>query len=165
MGLLAIYRLFKEWLITSLQSFPKEQFYVFGFNKEEQHKNVHLKKFSETEFIELLASAKAVMANGGFSFISEAVYLHKPIFSVPIENQFEQFVNASYIQQLGYGMHASAFDAESIKQFLNNLPTFQTKINTYSQDGNTTLFTNLQKTLNLIENWKLKVENKLRIEN
>jgi uncharacterized protein (TIGR00661 family) len=127
-------------LIASLQAFPKETFYVFGFNVEETHKNVQLKKFSEQEFITLFASAKAVMANGGFSFISEAVYLHKPIFTVPIENQFEQFVNASYIQQLQYGLHANDFDKKSITTFLKSLPTFQKNIDVYQQIGNEKLF-------------------------
>ena len=38
-------------LINLLQQLPQEKFLVYGFNKEEQHQNVHLKAFSETEFI------------------------------------------------------------------------------------------------------------------
>jgi uncharacterized protein (TIGR00661 family) len=130
-------------LVAQLHLHPKEYFYVFGFNKDEVIKNVHFKKFSEEEFIKLFASAKAVMANGGFSFISEAVYMHKPILSVPIANQFEQFVNASYIQQLGYGMHAANFTASNISHFLQQLPTYQTTINQYTQAGNEILFAEL----------------------
>jgi uncharacterized protein (TIGR00661 family) len=137
----------QDELLAQLHQFPKEYFYVYGFNKDEVIKNVHFKQFSETEFIKLLSSAKAVLCNGGFSFISEAVYLHKPIFSVPIANQFEQFVNSSYVQQLGYGIHSPNFDSNNITLFLENLSSFQTKINTYHQVGNKVLFTELNNVL------------------
>ena len=127
-------------LIEQLQKIESERFYVFGFNKDEQYKNVQLKKFSETEFIKLLANAKAVICNGGYSFISEAVYLHKPICSVPIANQFEQFVNAAYVQKNGFGRHFNQFTADNIKAFLFDINTFGNSLKKYKQDGNKKLF-------------------------
>jgi uncharacterized protein (TIGR00661 family) len=127
-------------LIEQLQKIKSEQFFVFGFNKEETHSNVQLKKFSESEFVKLLADAKAVICNGGYSFISEAVYLHKPICSVPIANQFEQFVNAAYIQKYAFGRHFNQFTADNIKAFLFDLPMFENNLKSYKQDGNKKLF-------------------------
>ena len=127
-------------LITQLQKVKSEQFLVFGFNKAETHANVQLKKFSESEFVKLLADAKAVICNGGYSFISEAVYLHKPICSVPIANQFEQFVNAAYVQKYGFGRHFNQFTADSIKAFLFDLTKFESNLNSYQQNGNKKLF-------------------------
>lgn len=139
-------------LIPILQEIPNEQFIVYGFNKEEQHGNVILKSFSEQEFIQNFASAKAVISNGGFSFISEAVYLKKPVCSVPIQHQFEQFVNAAYIQKLGYGLHFNEFDSDMIKAFLFDLPLFSTALNQTSHDGNKALFEGLEKIFKSIEN-------------
>lgn len=130
-------------LIGILQELKGETFHVYGFNKSEDHGNVQLKPFSETGFIEDLASAKAVIANGGFSLISECVYLHKPVCSIPIQNQFEQFVNASYIDKLGYGRHFHEFHADSIKAFLYDLGQFEKNLEGYKQKGNTELFEKL----------------------
>ncbi len=123
-------------LIKLLQEISKEKFHVYGFNKEEKHGNVELKPFSEEAFIKDLASAKAVISNGGFSLISEAVYLKKPVCSYPISKQFEQFVNAAYIDFLQYGKHLNTFTADGIKAFLYELELYREKINNYTQDGN-----------------------------
>nr|WP_262890471.1 MJ1255/VC2487 family glycosyltransferase [Rhodocytophaga rosea] len=122
-------------------------FYVYGFNKDEQDKNVIFKLFSEDGFVNDLAGAKAVIANGGFSFISEAVYLKKPVYSFPLQNQFEQFMNAAYIDKLGYGRHFTELKADFLKAFLYDLDSFTKNLSTYQQDGNTVLFEVLNKQL------------------
>ncbi len=115
-------------------------FYVYGFNKDERDGNVIFKTFSEEGFVKDLASAQAVIANGGFSFISEAVYLKKPVYSFPLKNQFEQFVNAAYIDKLGYGRHFENLTADNLKVFLYDLNIFKKNLSTYKQNGNEMLF-------------------------
>lgn len=127
----------------TLHQFPHEQFLVYGMNKEEQDKNITFKPFSEAGFIKDLASAKAVIANGGFSFISEAVYLKKPVYSFPINKQFEQWMNAAYIDKLGYGKHCNSLNAIDLKAFLVGIPTFEKNLLGYKQDGNKLLFEQL----------------------
>ncbi len=127
-------------MVDILQQIPNENFIVYGFNKEEVHGNVTLKSFSEIEFIQYFSTAKAVIANGGFSFISEAVFLKKPICCVPIKNQFEQFVNASYVDKLKYGRQFSEFNSDSIKSFLYDLPIFNKALSQYKHDENKALF-------------------------
>ena len=39
--------------------------------------------YNEDEFYDDLANSKAVVCNGGFTFITEAITLKKPIYSVP----------------------------------------------------------------------------------
>jgi uncharacterized protein (TIGR00661 family) len=130
-------------LIKTLQEVKTEKFYVYGFNKSEDHGNVILKPFSEAGFIHDLASSKAVLANGGFSLISECVFLHKPVCSVPVKNQFEQFLNASYIEKEGYGRHFNDFTPDLIKSFLYDLSLFEVNLQKYRQDGNKILFEKL----------------------
>jgi len=139
-------------LIKMLQEIPKEKFHVYGFNKEEKHGNVELKPFSEDAFINDLASAKAVISNGGFSLISEAVYMKKPVCSYPISKQFEQFVNAAYIDFLKYGKHLNVFSSEGIKAFLYDLDFYRENINKYSQDGNNETLKKLEEIIEGIEN-------------
>jgi uncharacterized protein (TIGR00661 family) len=102
--------------------------------------NLRHRPFHETRFIEDLASAKAVVAGGGFTLLSEAVYLHKPILSVPIARQFEQILNARYIDHEGYGLYAPAVDEAALQRFLGELPRFEERLSHYHQDGNQDLF-------------------------
>ncbi|WP_324671932.1 MJ1255/VC2487 family glycosyltransferase [Hymenobacter sp. GOD-10R] len=134
-------------LVPLLQGMPKQEFRVYGFNKEENHGNVQLRAFSEQGFIEDLASAQAVITNGGFSLISEAVYLHKPICAIPIPAQFEQFLNAAEVEKLGYGRHFTALTADNVKAFLYDLSTFEQVLSSYKQVGNTELFAHLDELL------------------
>lgn len=131
----------------SLQQLPNETFYVYGMNQDYTDGNVVFKPFSEKGFIDDLASAKAVIANGGFSFISEAVYLKKPIYSFPIHNQFEQWMNAAYIQKLGYGRHFDTLNADNLKAFLFDLNAFEKNLANYKQNGNEVLFGELREHL------------------
>ncbi|MGV3539333.1 MAG: MJ1255/VC2487 family glycosyltransferase [Rufibacter sp.] len=138
-------------LLQALQELPQETFFVYGFNKDEQHANVQLKAFSEEGFIQDLASAKAVVANGGFSLLSEAVYLHKPICSVPIPKQFEQYLNAAFVQKLGYGRYFPEFTPDGLKAFLYEVPRFQENLAQYQQEGNQILFNEIERQLNLLK--------------
>ncbi|RSK36014.1 MJ1255/VC2487 family glycosyltransferase [Hymenobacter metallilatus] len=134
-------------LVAQLQQLPGQEFRVYGFNKEESHGNVQLRAFSEQGFLQDLASARAVVTNGGFSLISEAVYLGKPICAVPIPAQFEQFLNAAEVEKLGYGRHFPAITPDNLKAFLYDLSGFETALRSYEQQGNKELFAALERLL------------------
>ncbi|WP_044013915.1 glycosyltransferase family protein [Hymenobacter sp. APR13] len=140
----------QQGVVPLLQALPGQEFRVYGFNKEESHGNVQLKAFSEQGFIDDLASARAVVTNGGFSLISEAVYLHKPICAVPIPAQFEQFLNAAQVQKLGYGRHFNTLTPDNLKAFLYDLSGFETALSVYKQEGNQELFRQLDEALNAL---------------
>jgi uncharacterized protein (TIGR00661 family) len=127
----------------TLGELPHETFVVYGMYKDESKGNVVYKPFSEAGFIADFASAKAVIANGGFSFISEAVYLKKPIYSFPIANQFEQYMNAAYIDKLGFGRHFTELGSDQLKAFIYDLNRFKKNLSAYTQMGNKVLFENL----------------------
>ena len=137
---------------TILHQIPNQIFYVYGFNKDVIDKNVIFKSLSEDGFVADLASAKAVIANGGFSFISEAVYLKKPVFSFPLKNQFEQFVNAAYIDKMGFGLHFDDFTSDNLKAFLFDLSSFLENLQHYNQIENEVLFGLLNDKLSEYEN-------------
>ncbi|MFC6225045.1 glycosyltransferase family protein [Hymenobacter artigasi] len=130
-------------LVPLLQQLPDQEFRVYGFNKQETHGNVQLCAFSEAGFIADLASARAVVTNGGFSLISEAVFLHKPICAIPIPAQFEQWLNAAEVQQMGYGRHFEAITADNLRAFLYSLRNFEAALAGYRQEGNAVLFAGL----------------------
>jgi uncharacterized protein (TIGR00661 family) len=102
--------------------------------------NLTYRPFDEQTFIEDLASARAVVCGGGFTVMSECVYLHKPLLSVPVGGQVEQVVNGRWLQHLGYGRTARAIDAGVLREFLDAVPSCEAKLATHEQDGNRVLF-------------------------
>ena len=117
-----------EKLVRKLKALKDEKFIVYGFNKNEIDGNLTYKEFNEDEFYDDLASSKAVICNGGFTFISEAIHLKKPIYSVPAIGNFEQTLNGFYVQKLGYGEYHEAMSASKVKAFLTKLPKYQERL-------------------------------------
>ncbi|MEM4336645.1 MAG: glycosyltransferase family protein [Candidatus Woesearchaeota archaeon] len=123
------------------------KFIVYGFDKEKTEKNIVFKKFNEKRFIKDLATSKGVIVNGGFSVISEALYLKKPILSIPIRNQFEQILNANYVKMLGYGDFSYSATKEAIENFLKRLNSFESVLKDYKHDNNKKLFIEVDKAI------------------
>ena len=103
----------------------RARFVVYGLGRSEKLGNVELRAFDEAAFVSDLASARAVIANGGFTAISEAVYLGKPILSVPVRGQPEQELNAAWVGELGVGESAPLLSSRVIDEFLARAPHFR----------------------------------------
>ena len=123
-------------LVRKLKALKDEKFIVYGFNKDEVDGNLTYKKFNEDVFYDDLASAKAVISNGGFTFISEAISLKKPIYSVPALGNFEQTLNGYYVERLGYGEYHEVMNAQRVKNFLERLPKYKKKLSTVKKTNN-----------------------------
>ena len=123
---IVVYQTSKESvkLIKRLKELKNEKFIVYGFNKDEIDGNLTYKQFNEDEFYDDLASAKAVICNGGFTFITEAITLKKPIYSVPARGNFEQLLNGYYVQKLGFGEYHDKMSVNRLEKFLNRLPKY-----------------------------------------
>jgi len=134
-------------LIDELNSIQGAKFVVYGLRKNAKHGNCTLKEFSEDGFVDDLASARAVVTNGGLSLIGEAVYLGKPIFSVPVRNQYEQILNARYLEELGYGLGAERIDANLLRLFLKESHKYAARVSRHKQDGNRELFDVVERVL------------------
>jgi uncharacterized protein (TIGR00661 family) len=122
-------------LVPTLQRLPGK-FHVYGLKRDEALGNVTLKGFSEDGFVRDLASARAVLAGGGFSLMGEAVYLGKPMLSVPLKGQFEQTLNALYLQKLGYGEYHRELSEAAIARFLERAPDYARNLGAHQQDRN-----------------------------
>jgi uncharacterized protein (TIGR00661 family) len=109
--------------------------------------NLRYRPFHEKRFIDDLASARAVIAGGGFTVLSEAVYLRKPVLSTPIRGQFEQVLNARYLEGEGFGLEAREIEPGIVNRFLEGLPRFEEALAGYRQDGNRHLFDALDEKL------------------
>jgi uncharacterized protein (TIGR00661 family) len=119
------------------------KFIAYGFGVERQDGNIQFKKPSMDGFLHDLAAAGAVIANAGFSLVSEALHLGKPYLAVPVQSQFEQTFNAYYVDKLGYGAFWEKLDKEKIESFLFNLPFYAEKLKSYPRAGNQALLAKL----------------------
>ncbi len=125
-----------------------EKFIIYGFNINKHDQNLIFKEFNESDFFIDMENAKAVITNGGFTLISEALHLKKPIYSNPIRGQFEQTMNAIYLEKLGYGTYDEDIKKESIISFLNNLDKYQKKLDTYDSGSNNDVIYELEESIN-----------------
>jgi uncharacterized protein (TIGR00661 family) len=114
--------------------------------------NLRYQPFSETRFIDDLRTARGVIASAGFTLMGEAVYLHRPMLAVPLAGQFEQVLNARYLERDGYGLCAEELTDERLGAFLERIPDCERKLAAYHQDGNRDLLDSLEGSLTAAAN-------------
>ncbi len=148
-----VYQTSDSWkgLLPALQAMPGK-FIVYGLKRDEQLGNVTLKGFSEQGFIDDLASARAVIAGGGFSLLGEALYLGKPVLSVPVKKQFEQLLNALYVEKLGYGKYVEDLSPSAMSAFVERADEYAANVvAAHTQDGNVRILAALDTLLGEID--------------
>jgi uncharacterized protein (TIGR00661 family) len=124
---------------------------IYGLKRnlttDELDGNLRYRPFSEAAFIDDLRTAQAVISGGSFTLMGEAVYLHRPMLSVPVRHQVEQVLNARYLEAEGYGLAADEITPTTLATFLERLPDLERNLTRYHQTGNQDLLTALTQTL------------------
>jgi len=105
-------------LEQSLAALRDIRFLVYGLGSRPAAGNVSYRAFDEEGFVRDLTEARAVVTNGGYTTISEALFLGKPVLSVPVRHQGEQELNAAYVQHLGLGLQAPRLSAIALRRLL-----------------------------------------------
>lgn len=126
-------------LVPMLKSLP-HKFRVYGLGREGHDENLEFRPFSETGFVDDLRSARAVIANGGLSLMAEAVHLHVPMLSIPVAGNYEQSLNARWLEHLGWGMFADRFDRDLAGVFLDHTARFEAAMADWVPRDNSMLF-------------------------
>jgi uncharacterized protein (TIGR00661 family) len=119
------------------------EFIAYGFGREGREGNILYKKPGVETFLDDLVAARAIIANAGFSLVTEALYLGKPYLAVPVRNQFEQIFNAFWLGRTGYGAFWEELSKEQVESFLFNIPQFCKKLSEYPRTSNRELFAKL----------------------
>ena len=119
------------------------KFIVYGFNKDDVDENLTYRSFNEKQIFEDMRTAKAIIVNGGFTMISEAIYLKKPIYCTPAHKNFEQILNGFYVEKLGFGEYHDKLDVKKIESFLDNLDKYQENLNKVEPWDNTEILKDL----------------------
>jgi len=92
-----------------------------------------------------------VIASAGFSLISECMYLKKKMLLLPLAGQYEQIINAHYIQKLGLGISAEKLDEEILARFLDELDKPMPSDERIVWPGNDEFFKILHEVLNRLD--------------
>ena len=105
--------------------------------------NLTYRPFSEPQFIADLAAAAGVITSAGFTLLGEALHLKKPILATPVLGQFEQLLNARYLESLGFGTYDTHLGLDTLNHFLDRLPEFGENLLDYPAHDNSLLFEHL----------------------
>lgn len=134
---------FKKLVPTLLK--VNEKFIIYGLDREKKYKNLVFKEFNEDDFFKNLANCKAVIQNGGFSLMTEAIHLGKPVLSIPVRKQFEQILNAIYLQRVGYGEFRKNISVKIVNNFISKINVYRKNLKKYEKQNNDLLFRKLDK--------------------
>jgi uncharacterized protein (TIGR00661 family) len=129
--------------LAKLLNGVRSNFVAYGFNHEGRDGNITYKKPSLDGFFADLVSARAIVANSGFSLVTEALHLGKPYLAVPVSHQFEQIFNAYWLDKSNYGAYWEDLNKERVEAFLYNLPHYREALAQYPRQGNGALLDKL----------------------
>lgn len=79
-------------------------------------RNLTFHRLNGEKFLKLMAGCRAVVCTAGFESVSEAAWLGKPLFVVPVENHVEQMINAVDAVNMGFGLTDSRFRLARLNQ-------------------------------------------------
>jgi uncharacterized protein (TIGR00661 family) len=125
-----------ESFVDLLKNFSDERFIVYGQRDQGTMGNLTFKAPSIDGFLQDLASCKCVMATAGFTLITEALHLRKPYLALPMAGQFEQAINAVFLDQLKCGVNMYRPSKAGVENFLSRLPEYEEALSLQSAFDN-----------------------------
>jgi uncharacterized protein (TIGR00661 family) len=116
-------------------------FIVYNFGQPAHasaYPNLTFKEPSLEGFLEDLATSRAVLCTAGFTLISEALYLGKPLLVVPNRGIFEQTLNALFLKREGLGdaVIGRCLTTQDVQHFLSRLDTYEKRLRDRPACGN-----------------------------
>ena len=123
-------------LLNILKNIKNKKFKVYSKNSnvyKEKYlkiKNIEFVEFNEG-FKEDLKECEALITTGGHQLISEAIFLEKPLYIMPLET-YEQNYNGYMVNKYKLGTNEE-FSFETINNFLNNLKYYSSNIKKYKK--------------------------------
>ena len=139
-----------QGLMDLLKNINKK-FIVYGFVQDKKEGNLTFKKASQSGFLNDLANCEGVIANAGFTLITESLYLKKPYLAFPVASQFEQILNAFQLEQLGYGKYWDELNKERIESFLYNMDLYRENLEKYKKENNSKIFKKIDELISDVE--------------
>jgi len=112
--------------------------HVYGLGVQTSRGRVSFHAIDAKRFVDDLASCRALVCTAGNQLVGEALYLGKPVLGLPEAGNFEQAINAHFLQASGMGhtlaMHA--IDVPKLKRFLGRVELLRERIDPRAICGN-----------------------------
>ena len=110
---------------------------VYGLGSRPRSGNLVFHAISEQRFLEDLASASALISTAGNQLVGEALFLGKPVLAFPEARNFEQYINAHFLEQSGAGAWAEMEQVTPghLSDFLGRLDEFRARIQRSRMNG------------------------------
>jgi len=110
---------------------------LYGLGARPAEGNLRFASIDERRFVDDLASCDAVVSTAGNQLVGEALYLGKPMLVLPEARNFEQAVNAHFLEQSGAGWaEPGLLRPERLGAFLEERETFRAAIHPERIYGN-----------------------------
>lgn len=110
---------------------------IYGLGARPSTGNLRFCAIDERRFMDDLAGCAAVVSTAGNQLVGEALYLGKPVLVQPERRNFEQSVNAHFLEQGGAGwVERGALTAARVGAFLEALPLLRSRIRKDEVYGN-----------------------------
>lgn len=111
-------------ILKMVEAFPDQHFKIFSryIKKIEKRNNTTLYPIGNDSFLKALRSCKGIITHAGFGLTSEALFLGKKLFIIPMKGQLEQLTNAEYLKN-----EFKISVAASLKEAKENLLAWMTK--------------------------------------
>ncbi len=99
---------------------------VYGLGERPAQGNLTFHAISEEKFVADLISSSALIATSGNQLVGEALFLGKPCFVMPEARNYEQYMNAHFLQQSGAGAWAELEKVrpEEMQHFVERLDQY-----------------------------------------
>jgi uncharacterized protein (TIGR00661 family) len=77
---------------------------IYGLGELPADSNITYHAIDEDGFLNDLVNCHALISNAGNQLVGEAMYLQKPVLALPESGNFEQMLNAHYVEESGCGV-------------------------------------------------------------
>ena len=96
---------------------------IYGLGELPQDGNISYHAVDEHGFLDDLVNCYALISNAGNQLVGEAMYLQKPVLALPESGNFEQMLNAHYVEESGCGAKGEfdKIDDVQLKDFLDRV--------------------------------------------
>ncbi len=113
-------------VVPHLLKVPEVQFELFSKHckTQEIHKNVTLKPIDGKAFMKSLATGSGMITGAGFEGPAEAITLGKKLLVLPIRGQYEQWCNATAMQEMGIEVvkKIKRDFSDTLRHWVNDIP-------------------------------------------
>jgi len=108
-----------DLIVNVISKFKDIKFKVYTkiVNDNLKLKNITFKKIDRESFCKDLLNCSGIITASGFSTTSEALYLGKKLWSIPIKKHYEQLSNSASLKKLG--VYSEDFTKDNLSEWLS----------------------------------------------